>query len=166
MGGFDMGINVIKETTSVVIHNRKSFSFGVKYLKKKCTYLSYLYLYMQSLRQEKNDIYIILTNSCITQLLIKSILNYFILLQSIRKWKVQFNLSQTNLLYPKLYLLMMAPKIQDSGTRFVTKCNGDLQGVFNRAFVKIKVGFFEFQNSISYSRNSNSSMIFFFCRDD
>ena len=46
MGGFDMGINVIKETTSVVIHNRKSFSFGVKYLKKKCTYLSYLYLYM------------------------------------------------------------------------------------------------------------------------
>ena len=156
-----MGINVIKETTSVVIHNnRKSFSFGVKYLKKKCTYLSYLYLYMQSLRQEKNDIYIILTNSCVTQLLIKSILNYFILLQSIRKFKALFNLSQTNLLY-----LLMAPKIQDSGTRFVTKCNGDLQGVFNRAFVKIKVGFFEFQNSISYSRNSNSSMIFF-CRDD
>ena len=42
MGGFDMGINVIKETTSVVIHNRKSFSFGVKFLKKKCTiYVEY-----------------------------------------------------------------------------------------------------------------------------
>ena len=121
-------------------------------------------IYVES-EAEKNDIYIILTNSCVTQLLIQSILNYFILLQSIRKWKVLFNLSQTNLLYPKLYLLMMAPKIQDSGTRFVTKCNGDLQEVFNRAFVKIKVGFFEFQNSISYSRNSNSSMIFF-CRDD
>lgn len=85
-------INVIKETTSVVIHNRKSFSFGVKYLKKKCTYPIYTYI-CRVWDQKKNDIYIILTNSCITQLLIKSILNYFILLQSIRKWKALFKLS-------------------------------------------------------------------------